>query len=139
MGFFSKILGIDKGIDLVARDCVEHMQQVQKLIHSKDDLKAYLSNNNITYGIYEGEKDILWDLKLSSTQTIRFSTNEQYIMGHFDKLSNNPLNPVTFFISDDSITYETDYAYKRQNVPLPDACQTFIKSLESRNVKTMYC
>lgn len=138
MGFFSKIFGIDKGIDLIARDCVEHMQQVQKFINSRDDLIVYLDSNTIPYGTYEDSKNILWDLKLSSSQIIRFRTDEKYIMGSFNKFSSNPLNPVSFIIADDDITYNTDYAYKRDNVPLPSACQTFIQSLESRNVKTMW-
>lgn len=137
MGFFSKMLGIDKGIDIIARDCVKHMQQVQKLINSTDDLIAYLHSNTIPYGINENGKDIVWDLKLSSSQIIRFRTNENDIMGNFDMFSNNPLNPITFIINDEFIAYYTNYAYKRDNVPLPSACQTFIKSLESRNIINM--
>lgn len=137
MGFFSKILGIDKGIDLIARDCVKHMQQVQKLINSRDDLIAYLHSNTIPYGINENGKDIIWDLKLSSSQIIRFRTNENHIMGNFDMFSSNPLNPITFIVNDEFIAYYINYSYKRDNVPLPSACQTFIKSLESRNIINM--
>ena len=72
-------------------------------------------------------------------QAIRFLTHDNVIMWHFDKLSNNPLNPVSFMIEEDYITYTIDYAYKRDNVPLPSLCQTFIQSLESRNIKTMCC
>jgi hypothetical protein len=64
MGFFSKIFGIDKGIEVTARNCVEHMKKIQSYVNLQDELKKFLEVNNIPYGIMKDEdmEAVYWDI-----------------------------------------------------------------------------
>jgi len=137
MGFFSKILGIDKGIDVTARNCVTHMKSIQPYIKDKNELIKYLSANNIEYGVYEDTNDMLWNIKLSVAQTIKFvryDNDVSFVSGNFQILEGNPLEAVSFSIFSNVIKYKIDYKYKKYNTPLPSQCQTFINSLNSYGI-----
>lgn len=140
MGFFSKVFGIDKGIDITARNAIEHMQQIQKYVNNRDELIKYLSMNNINYAIDKSfmddtKENLRWAIQVSKMQVLQFMHSDNFIQGYFDEMQGNPLEPVSFLISDISITYSIDMAYEMQGVPLPSMCQTFINSLQTRNIQ----
>lgn len=141
MGFFSKVLGIDKGIDITARNTVEHMQEVQKYVGNRDELIKYLSVNNLHYVLDEDftdntKKNLRWAIQVSKMQTLQFThTDGNFIHGYFDDMQGNPLDAISFSIADFSITYSIDIAYEMQGIPLPSMCQTFINSLQTRNIQ----
>ncbi len=141
MGFFSKVLGIDKGIDITARNAVEHMKQVQKYVNDRDELIKYLSINNLHYVLDEDftdrtKKNLRWAIQVSKMQVLQFThTDSNFIHGYFDEMQGNPLDAISFSIADFSITYSVDMAYEMQGVKLPSMCQTFINSLHSRNIQ----
>lgn len=141
MSFFSKIFGIDRGIDIAARKAVNHMQDIQKYIGERNELIKYLNVNKIDYFF---ENDILnkdvnnlcWNFKIANNQILHFVESDSLISAHFQGHPSNPLEAVDFVISHNRIWYNIGYPWKHQNRPIHQYCQTFIKSLNSHNIHT---
>ena len=143
MGLLSKIFGIDKGIDITAKNCIEHMIEVQKYVNDREKLIKYLSSNNINYIINKSLSNettlhLNWAINIGKIQRLELTHTDNYIYADFNEILNNPLTPISFSISDNGISYNIDVIYTIQNIPLPSMCQTFIKSLETRNIHKQF-
>jgi|SaaInl8_200m_RNA_FD_contig_31_134063_length_849_multi_7_in_0_out_0_1 hypothetical protein len=133
MGFFSKVLGMDKTIEDMAKAIAYHMREIKDFNYEKDDIKQFLDAR----GIPNIDMDSGWfkwviTFKTGDELTFRldYQDEDKQLQAYFDYYANTPLGKLSFQFSNANWYYSVS-----EYDEVPSLCKTFLKHIELYGVK----
>ncbi len=137
MGFFTKIFGIDQGIENFTKNLVEILFVYQKYLNNRATLINLLNNSHIQYRSNNVDNGVIhWDLKIGPEFT-HFMLNEESntIFVSFSEFHYSPYTPIKIFINDNKIDCLILYPINTSIDPV--LCNIFLKMLNKYGIKNV--
>jgi len=126
MGFFSRLVGVDKAMTAETENLVSLCQKFQKVMPDRDVITATLQAANTPF--HADEDAIVWQAPFGNAYATRFllSSDSEYILVYFlSSMKYNSLEDIQIHISDSEITY---FYPKKKN----DLANMVLKILEEK-------
>lgn len=126
MGFFSKLLGVDKTMTSEAENLASLCQRLQKVMPDRDVITSTLRATGTPF--HADEDAIVWQTPFSNAYATRFvlSADSEYILVYFlSSMRYNSLEDIQIHVSDSGINY---FYPKKRN----DLANIVLKTLETK-------
>ncbi|MCD4758964.1 MAG: hypothetical protein K8R39_11885 [Arcobacteraceae bacterium] len=140
MGFFSKVLGMDKTAQDMATLIALHLEAIKSLDFNKKNIQEYLNKNNID-NVIMNDGWLKWQIIFKSKDilTLRlYDENKEdlSVSAYFDIFSNSPLSEISMMCSDKYKDIDIGN-YKGYESQMSSIAKVFVETLEELGYKKL--